>query len=144
MKEFVEKLIEWLEEISVSKSEEGIINGCNMGICEDDDCLKCLKNKLISNINKLAEEYSKTGNCMNDCEHYDSLANYIYSKGYNAAIDDVIKLVEFLIADLDVEGCTKYGNENAEQEKKSYDTLMKYEIAGSIDDLLCRLEVLKD
>ena len=89
MKEFVEKLIEWLEEISVRKSEEGIINGCNMGICEDDDCLKCLKKKLISNINKLAEEYSKTGNCMNDCEHYDSLANYIYSKGYNTAIDDV-------------------------------------------------------
>ena len=61
MKEFVEKLIEWLEEISVSKSEEGIINGCNMGICEYDDCMKCLKKKLISNINKLSEEHN------NDC-----------------------------------------------------------------------------
>lgn len=88
-------------------------------------------------------KHYQLGNCMNDCEHYKNCSNYIYSKGYNKAIDDVTKLVEFLIADLDVEGCTKYGNENAEQEKKSYDTLMKYEIAGSIDDLLDRLERLK-
>ena len=88
MKLFVEKLIEWLEEISVSKSEEGIINGCNMGICEDDDCLKCLKKKLISNINKLSEEYLKSGKCMNDCEHFDNCSDYIYSKGYKKAISD--------------------------------------------------------
>ena len=25
---------------------------------------------------------------MNDCEHYDNCSNYIYSKGYNKAIDD--------------------------------------------------------
>ena len=25
---------------------------------------------------------------MNDCEHYDNCSNYIYSKGYNQAIDD--------------------------------------------------------
>ena len=94
MKVFVEKLIEWLEEISVSKSKEGIVNGCNMVVCEDDDCLKCLKKKLISKINKLAEEYSKSGNCMNDCEHYDNCSNYIYSKGYNKAIDDFILKIQ--------------------------------------------------
>lgn len=78
----------------------------------------------------------------------DSLEHKFYYDRYekeirNKTIEDVIKLVNFLIADLDVEGCTKYGNENAEQENKSYDTLMKYEIAGSIDDLLDRLKRLK-
>ena len=66
-----------------------------------------------------------------------------FNDGYNTAIDDATKFIDYLIADLDVEGCTKYGNKNEEQEKKSYDTLMKYEIAGSIEDLLDRLERLK-
>lgn len=29
----------------------------------------------------------KNGDCMNDCEHYDNCSNYIYSKGYNKAVD---------------------------------------------------------
>lgn len=57
MKEFIDKLIGRLEEISVSRDNDGVINGCNMGICEDDDCLKCLKKKVISIVNQLAEEY---------------------------------------------------------------------------------------
>lgn len=32
----------------------------------------------------------KLGECMNNCEHYDNCSNYIYSKGYNKAIDDVM------------------------------------------------------
>ena len=32
----------------------------------------------------------KLGDCMNDCEHYDNCSNYIYSKGYNKAIDDFV------------------------------------------------------
>ena len=63
MKEFIEKLIGRLEEITVSRDNDGIINGCNMGICEDDDCLKCLKKKIISIVNQLAEEYI---NCSTD------------------------------------------------------------------------------
>lgn len=58
MKEFIEKLICRLEEISVSRDNDGVINGCNMGICEDDDCLKCLKKKVISIVNELAEEHN--------------------------------------------------------------------------------------
>lgn len=57
MKEFIDKLIERLEEISVSRDNDGVINGCNMGICEDDDCLKCMKKKMISIVNHLAEEF---------------------------------------------------------------------------------------
>lgn len=36
----------------------------------------------------------KLGDCMNDCEHYENCSNYIYSKGYNKAIDDFIRQLE--------------------------------------------------
>ena len=39
-------------------------------------------------------EYYQSGNCMNDCEHYDNCSNYIYSKGYNKAIDDVFNFLK--------------------------------------------------
>lgn len=32
--------------------------------------------------------------------------------------------------------CTKYGNESAEQQEKSYSTMMMYEVAGLVDDLI--------
>lgn len=32
----------------------------------------------------------KLGDCMNDCEHYENCSNYIYSKGYDKAIDDFV------------------------------------------------------
>lgn len=32
--------------------------------------------------------------------------------------------------------CTKYGNENAEQQEKSYSTMMMYEVADLVDDLI--------
>ena len=33
-------------------------------------------------------KHYQLGDCMNKCEHYENCANYIYSKGYNKAIDD--------------------------------------------------------
>ena len=33
-------------------------------------------------------------------------------------------------------GCTKYDNETAEQQKKSYDTMMMYEVKDLVDDLI--------
>ena len=41
---------------------------------------------------------------------------------------------------LGVENATKYGNKNAEQQRISYDTLMKYEIADAIDDIAEQLK----
>ena len=32
--------------------------------------------------------------------------------------------------------CTKYGNKTAEQQSKSYDTMMMYEVKDLVDDLL--------
>ena len=41
---------------------------------------------------------------------------------------------------LGVENATKYGNKNAEQQRMSYDTLMKYEIADAIEDVAEQLK----
>lgn len=37
--------------------------------------------------------------------------------------------------------CTKYGNKTAEQQSKSYDTMMMYEVKDLVDDLL---EIVKE
>lgn len=37
--------------------------------------------------------------------------------------------------------CTKYGNRTAEQQSKSYDTMMMYEVKNLVDDLL---EIVKE
>jgi len=47
---------------------------------------------------------------------------------------------ESLSTYLDVGGATKYGNKDAEQQARSYDTLMKYEIANGIDDILDQIK----
>ena len=86
MKEFVEELIKQLEE----RIQEN--NGW-----EDDEFFGGQSNAFewtISIINKLSEEYLKSGKCMNDCEHYDNCSDYIYSKGYNKAIDDVFNFLK--------------------------------------------------
>lgn len=47
--------------------------------------------------------------------------------------DDLISR-SWLLEQYELKDCTKYGNETAEQKKKSYDTMMMYEIAEMIKD----------
>lgn len=47
--------------------------------------------------------------------------------------DDLISR-SWLLEQYGLKDCTKYGNETAEQKKKSYDTMMMYEIAEMIKD----------
>ena len=56
---------------------------------------------------------------------------------YNKAIID---FAERLSEYLNMENATKYGNENVEQQRNSYDTLMKYEIADAINDIAEQLK----
>ena len=59
-------------------------------------------NRLIENSEQL--KHYQLGDCMNDCEHYDNCSNYIYSKGYNKAIDDfaerIIEVYSYLPASI--------------------------------------------
>lgn len=67
-------------------------------------------------------------------EHNNNLA---YVQGRTDAIDG---FVDRLSKYLNAESATKYGNKNAEQQRNSYDTLMKYEIADAIDDVAEQLK----
>lgn len=48
--------------------------------------------------------------------------------------DKVVEQLEERTAFL--KDCTKYGNKTAEQQSKSYDTMMMYEVADLVDDLI--------
>lgn len=48
--------------------------------------------------------------------------------------DKVVKRLEERTAFL--KDCTKYGNKTEEQQSKSYDTMMMYEVKDLVDDLL--------
>lgn len=49
-------------------------------------------------------------------------------------VDAVVEQLEERTAFL--KDCTKYGNKTADQQSKSYDTMMMYEVMDLVDDLL--------
>ena len=50
---------------------------------------------------------------------------------------DIDKVVEELEERTDfLKNCTKYGNKDAEQQNKSYSTMMMYEVSDLVDDLI--------
>lgn len=54
-------------------------------------------------------------------------------------LDKVVKQLEERTAFL--KDCKKYDNETVEQQKKSYDTMMMYEVKDLVDDLI---EIVRD
>ena len=50
------------------------------------------------------------------------------------SVDDVVEELEERTDFL--KDCTKYGNKNAKQQAESYSTMMMYEVADLVDDLI--------
>lgn len=65
---------------------------------------------------------------------YDSVKDVINNMPTAYDVDKVVEQLEERTAFL--KDCTKYGNKTAEQQSKSYDTMMMYEVKDLIDDLL--------
>lgn len=59
MKEAFDLIRKRIDEITVDRNIYGSITGCNMGICEDDDCLKCLQKKILSIVSEVEAEFGK-------------------------------------------------------------------------------------
>jgi len=98
-----------------------ICTGCislddvDMGMCN-----RCEYQTAIKALEEI-QKY-KNGDCMNDCEHYDNCSNYIYSKGYNQAIDEFAeqmkeKSLDILIWLMERQE-TGYGTSNGELHDK--------------------------
>ena len=86
------------------------------------------RSKVIYVLEQL-EEHSLTGKM--------DISNAIYLLNNTPTAYDIYKVVEELEERTDfLKDCTKYGNKNAEQQAESYSTMMMYEVAYLVDDLI--------
>lgn len=69
-----------------------------------------------------------------DCLDFLLVASAIDAQPTAYDPDKVVKQLEERTAFL--KDCTKYGNKTTEQQSKSYDTMMMYEVKDLVDDLL--------
>lgn len=89
---------------------------------ECTNCLAYMGNQRIMASSSRGKEYF---------ESEDRLINAWNARTPMANIVEKLKeKTEFL------KDCTKYGNESAEQQEKSYSTMMMYEVADLVDDLI--------
>ena len=63
-----------------------------------------------------------------------TLQGFIAEQPTAYSVDEVVEELEERTDFL--KDCTKYGNKNAKQQAKSYSTMMMYEVADLVDDLL--------
>lgn len=72
------------------------------------------------------------------CGNYESETAVMMEKAFTESKiydqDKVVQQLEERTAFL--KDCTKYGNKTTEQQSKSYDTMMMYEVKDLVDDLL--------
>ena len=86
------------------------------------------RSKVISVLEQL-EEHSLSGKM--------NISNAIYLLEMQPTAYDIYKVVEEFEERTDfLKNCTKYGNKNAKQQAESYSTMMMYEIADLVDDLI--------
>lgn len=104
-----------------------------MGRLIDADKLKDYLLDLESNANN-----DKTKSVINDMLH-EAFVKFIDEQPTVYDVDAVIVQIKKRTAFLS--DCTKYGNATREQQEKSYDTMMMYEVAELIDDLI---EIVKE
>lgn len=69
-----------------------------------------------------------------DCLDFLRVASFIDAQPTAYDPDKVVEQLEERTAFL--KDCTKYGNKTADQQSKSYDTMMIYEVMDLVDDLL--------
>ena len=70
---------------------------------------------------------------------YNFALNIIIEQPTAYSVDKVVEELEER-ADF-LKDCTKYGNKNAKQQAESYNTMMMYEVADLVDDLI---EIVKN
>lgn len=69
-----------------------------------------------------------------DCLDFLHVASVIDKQPTAYDLDKVVEQLEERTAFL--KDCTKYGNKTTDQQSKSYDTMMMYEVKDLVDDLL--------
>jgi L-lactate utilization protein LutB len=106
----------------MSMTENEAIKQLQVGYLGDTEELVQAKHIAIKALEEV--QAYKNGDCMNECEHYDNCANYIYSKGYNKAIDEFLKKI-----------CEKYTEEESKGNYKQYCCNIKQELADIAEQM---------
>lgn len=96
------------------------------------------------NTDRFAEFFQRCLADMNTCcGNYESETAVMMEKAFTESKiydqNKVVKQLEERTAFL--KDCTKYGNKTADQQSKSYDTMMMYEVKDLVDELL---EIVKE
>lgn len=105
-----------------STVDSTLIGVMKMGRLIDADKLKADLEKAISKNEDM------------DCLDFLRVASVIDAQPTAYDPDKVVEQLEERTAFL--KDCTKYGNKTADQQSKSYDTMMMYEVKDLVDDLL--------
>ena len=100
-------------------TEHEAIKQLQVGYLGDTEDLVQAKHIAIKALEEIPKY--KNGDCMNNCEHYDNCSNYIYSKGYNKAIDEFAEKMKELseVGEISVFGWNRIVDEIAEQIRKA-------------------------
>lgn len=92
----------------------------------DADVAEDTLKKCVSNTYKRRDIQCATGVSMAILQ----LRNIPTAYSIDEVVENLKERTDFL------KNCTKYGNKNAEQQEKSYSTMMMYEVAELVDDLI--------
>lgn len=106
MKEAIDLIRRKVNEITVDRSKDGIIRGCNMKFCRDDDCLKCLKKSVLSIVSEVEAEFGKDINVRGNksTEYINKLSDCSTNGDKIRAMSDE-ELAEFLCGVFDEDEC---------------------------------------
>ena len=90
---------------------------------------------LIEAMKKTESEYENAMTCPSWWSAFNVISEQPTSYDIDKVVEEVKERTDLL------KDCTKYGNKNAEQQAESYSTMMMYEVADLVDDLI---EIVKE
>lgn len=90
---------------------------------------------LIEAMKKTEDEYEKAMTCPSWWSAFNVISEQPTAYDIDKVVEELEERADFL------KDCTKYGNKNAKQQAESYNTMMMYEVADLVDDLI---EIVKN
>ena len=85
---------------------------------------------LIEEMKKTETEYENEMTCPSWWSAFNVISEQPTAYDIDKVVEELEERTDFL------KNCTKYGNKNAKQQAESYSTMMMYEIADLVDDLI--------
>ena len=85
---------------------------------------------LIEAMKKTESEHENAMTCPSWWSAFNVISEQPTAYSVDGVVEELKERADFL------KNCTKYGNKNAKQQAESYNTMMMYEVADLVDDLI--------